>query len=73
LATLAAELAELLNRSPLRETSSFRQWRDVAARASPPTAASAAFQELADLAHQAERARPTSLKVKQLFNLDAPR
>jgi hypothetical protein len=67
LATLAAEMAELLRHSPLRQSSSFQQWKKLAAEVNPQTAKNESFEELARLVRQAERARPTSPRLKQLW------
>ncbi len=71
LATLAAEMAELLRRSPFRETSSFQLWKKLAAEASGATVKNESFEELVRLVRQAERARPTSQRSREIWNRDA--
>lgn len=73
LATLAAEAAELLRRSPYREASSYRLWRELASEASGPLVENKSFQELASIVRQAERARPAPARLRQLWQRGSAR
>lgn len=68
LATLAAEAAELLRRSPYREAGTFRLLRELAGEASGSTVENASYSELVSLLRQAERARPASTRQRQMWN-----
>jgi Ca-activated chloride channel family protein len=68
LATLAAETAELLRRSPYRESGNFRLLRELAGEASKSAVDNASHAELVSLVRQAERARPASTRLRQSWN-----
>jgi hypothetical protein len=71
LATLSAEAAELLRRSPYREAGSFRLLRELAAEVSGTTSENQSYAELVSLVRQAERARPASLRLRQSWGRSA--
>jgi hypothetical protein len=68
LATLAAEAAELLRRSPYREPGNFRPWRELAGEVSGSALESGSHRDLVTLVRQAEKARPTSTRLRQLWS-----
>lgn len=72
LATLAAETAELLRRSPYREGVTWGNLYDLAASLSGPARDNASFEELTWLMRQAERARPASAQHKQMWGGTSP-
>jgi hypothetical protein len=73
LATLAAEVAELLRHSPYREPGNFRPVRELAGEVSGSTAESASYAELVSLVRQAERARPASTRLRQTWSRGLPK
>jgi Ca-activated chloride channel family protein len=71
LATLAAETAELLRRSPYRDVGNFRPLRELAAGASDATLSSDSYAELMAVVRQAERAKPASTRLREMWSRGA--
>jgi Ca-activated chloride channel family protein len=68
LATLAAETAELLRRSPFREINAYGPLKDLAAEATSPARQSRSYDELVAVIRDAPRAKPASSNLRRAWS-----